>query len=197
MLAGPQNTWSAELTGQPHRASNSLRATAHPARRNIESILQLEKQDEAELLPHHRLFHGIGWLVGTLYFVTFQIVMVGGWIALNTASATRGWAFDKYPFPLLSIVLTLEAVLLTSCVLMRQNAIDQISERRNHLDLQINLLAEEEATRSLDLLQRIAERLGVPFEKDRKSIELANETPVDEIARDLREREKQEEEAKS
>ena len=102
----------------------------------------------------------------------------------------RGWAFDKYPFPLLSIVLALEAVLLTSCVLMRQNAIDQTSERRNHLGLQINLLAEEEATKSLDLLQRIAERLDVPFEKDRKSIELANATPVDEIARDLRAREK-------
>jgi hypothetical protein len=40
-------------------------------------------------------------------------------------------------------------------------------------------------------LQRIADRLGVPFEKDSKSKELANETPVDEIARDLREREKQ------
>jgi uncharacterized membrane protein len=185
------------LTGNPDQASNSRRATAHPARRNIESIIRLEKEDEAQLLPHHRLFHGIGGLVGTLYFVTFQIVMVGGWIALNTARATDGWAFDKYPFPLLSIVLALEAVLLTSCVLMRQNAIDQTSERRNHLDLQINLLAEEETTRSLDLLQKIAERLDVPFEKDRKSIELANETPVDEIARDLREREKQEDEAKS
>jgi uncharacterized membrane protein len=185
------------LAGPPDQTTNSNRATANPARRNIESIIQLEKEDEAKLLPHHRLFHGIGWFVGTLYFVTFQIMMVAGWIALNTTSATRGWAFDKYPFPLLSIILALEAVLLTSCVLMRQNAIDQISERRNHLDLQINLLAEEEATKSLDLLQRIAERLGVPFEKDRKSIELANETPVDEIARDLRAREKQEEEARS
>jgi uncharacterized membrane protein len=185
------------LAAPPDQTTNSDRATANPARRNIESIIQLEKEDEAKLLPHHRLFHGIGWFVGTLYFVTFQIMMVAGWIALNTTSATHGWAFDKYPFPLLSIILALEAVLLTSCVLMRQNAIDQISERRNHLDLQINLLAEEEATKSLDLLQRIAERLGVPFEKDRKSIELANETPVDEIARDLRAREKQEEEARS
>jgi uncharacterized membrane protein len=142
-------------------------------------------------LPHHRLLHAIGWFVGTQYFVTSQIIMVAGWIGLNTARATGPWAFDDYPFPLLSIVLAFEAVLLASCVLMRQNAIDQTSERRNHLDLQINLLAEEEATRSLDLLQRIADRLGVPFEKDSKSKELANETPVDEIARDLREREKQ------
>ncbi len=173
---------------------NSIPSTANPARRNIKSIIRVEKEDEAKLLPHHRLFHAIGWFVGTIYFVTFQFVIVGAWIVVNTISARRGWVFDEYPFPLLSIVLALEAVLLTSCVLIRQNAIDQASERRNHLDLQINLLAEEEATKSLDLLQRIAERLDVPFEKDRKSVELANATPVDEIARDLRAREKMESE---
>jgi uncharacterized membrane protein len=179
------------------QALKSNAGSGNAARRNIDSIIRLEKEDEARLLPHHRLFHALGWFVGTLYFVAFQILLGGGWIVLNSAQATRGWAFDEYPFPILSIVLSLEAVLLTSCVLIRQNAIDQISERRNHLDLQINLLAEEEATKSLDLLQRIADQLGVPFEKDRKSIELANETPVDEIARDLRAREKQEEEATS
>jgi uncharacterized membrane protein len=160
------------------------------ARRNIESILRLEKEDEAELQPHHRLFHAIGWFVGTIYFVVFQFVAVGIWIAVGALGAARGWVFDEYPYPLLAIVLSFEAVLLTSCVLIRQNAIDRTSERRNHLELQINLLAEEEATKSLDLLQRIAERLDIPFERDRKSIELANETPVDEIARDLRAREK-------
>jgi len=193
MLAGPQSGWSAKLAETRDHASNSKGPQVHPARRNIESILRLEKEDEAKLMPHHRLLHAIGWFVGTQYFVTSQIMMVAAWIGLNTAHATRRWAFDDYPFPLLSIVLAFEAVLLASCVLMRQNAIDQTSERRNHLDLQINLLAEEEATRSLDLLLRIADRLGVPFERDRKSIELSNETPVNEIARDLREREKREE----
>jgi uncharacterized membrane protein len=186
--------WSADLGRKPNQDSDPSCATANPARRNIESILRLEKEDEAKLLPHHRLIHGIGWFVSTAYFMSFQVVMVGVWIATNAFGARHGWAFDKYPFPLLSFVLALEAVLLTSCVLMRQNAIDQTSERRNHLDLQINLLAEEEATKSLELLHRIAERLGIPFEKDRKSVELANTTPVDEIARDLRDREKTEEE---
>jgi len=175
----------------------SRHSRAHPAQRNIESIIRLEKEDESKFLPHHRLFHAIGWFVGTVYFVAFQFIMVGVWIVLSTTSASHGLVFDKYPFPLLAIALALEAVLLTSCVLIRQNAIDQASERRNHLDLQINLLAEEEATKSLDLLQRIAERLDIPFEKDRKSIELANATPVDKIARDLRAPEKIESEKNS
>jgi uncharacterized membrane protein len=193
MLAAPPRKLSANLAQDPSPG----RSPSHPARRNIESIIKLEKEDKAELRPHHRLFHAIGWFVGTMYFLVFQFIVVGVWIALGTLGKKHGWAFDAYPFPILSIVLSFEAVLLTSCVLMRQNAIDQTSERRNHLGLQVNLLAEEEATRSLDLLQRIAERLDIPFEKDRKSVELANETPVDEIARDLRAREKQEDETAS
>ena len=46
------------------------------------------------------------------------------------------WRFDEYPFPLLAMLLALEAVLLTSCVLIRQNIADRAFERRNHLDLE-------------------------------------------------------------
>lgn len=97
-----------------------------------------------------------------------------------------GWRFDEYPFPLLSLVLALEAVLLTSCVLIRQNISDRAFERRNHLELQINLLAERESTLSLALLQRIAAHLKCPVENDAQCEELADETEVDEIAQDLR-----------
>jgi uncharacterized membrane protein len=93
---------------------------------------------------------------------------------------------------LLATILALEAVLLTSCVLIRQSTIDQTLERRDHLELQINLLAEKEATRSLRILQRIAKRLDIDNDEDCAPDELARETSVDEIARDLREREKSE-----
>jgi hypothetical protein len=75
-------------------------------------------------------------------------------------------------------------------VLIRQNAIDRTSERRDHLELQINLLAEQEASRSLDMLQRIADHLQVPNARAAQGEELAEDTAVDTIARDLRAREK-------
>jgi uncharacterized membrane protein len=156
------------------------------AARNIESILRIEKEDKRQLQPHHRIFHAI---VGTVYFFVFQCFAVAVWISANSLAATQSWHFDEFPFPLLSAVLALEAVLLTSCVLIRQNVIDQTSERRNHLDLQINLLAEREATTSLDILQRIAAHLRVPLAKDGAGEDLADETSVDDIARDLRARE--------
>jgi uncharacterized membrane protein len=168
------------------RGSQRPRAPSQ-ARNNIEAILRLEKEDEQELALHHRIFHAVGWFFGTTYFVSVQCLAVCAWVALNIM---RDSPIDPYPFPLLATFLSLEAVLLTSCVLIRQNAIDRTSARRDHIELQINLLAEQEATRSLDILQRIADHLNVPNVKDAQGEELAEDTPVDEIARDIKARER-------
>jgi len=164
--------------------------TETAAAENIDAILRLEKREEERRALHHRVFHTIGGFVGTVQFVILQCGAVAFWIVFNLYFAAP--ALDEYPFPLLATVLALEAVLLTSCVLIRQNLIDQALERRDHLELQINLLAEREATRSLRILQKIAERLGVADIEDRKEDELARETSVDEIARDLKAREERE-----
>jgi uncharacterized membrane protein len=162
------------------------------AARNIESILRIERKDEQKLLLHHRVLHAVGHFVGTPYFFIVQSLGVGFWIWINIGESK--WRFDEYPFPLLAMILALEAVLLTSCVLIRQNIADLAFERRNHLDLQINLLAERESTLSLDILRRLAAHLKCPIDQDAQSEELTKETPVDAIAQDLRASEEKEEE---
>ena len=169
-------------------------STPSQARNNIEAILRLEKDDAQELALHHRIFHAVGWFFGTAYFLSAQCLAVCAWVALNIMHGSHQ-AVDPYPFPLLAMFLSLEAVLLTSCVLIRQNAIDRTSARRDHIELQINLLAEQEATRSLDVLQSIAAHLNVPNVKDTQVEELAQDTAVDEIARDLKARERNESKA--
>lgn len=158
---------------------------------NIDAILRLEKEEEQSFVAHHRIFHAIGSFVGTVQFVFFQCLAVALWILI--CSYAPRFAIDEYPFPLLATILALETVLLSSCVLIRQNATDRILERRDHLELQINLLAEREATRSLRILQRIAKQLDVDGE-DCKPDELACETSADEIAKEIRQREKAEDE---
>jgi len=159
------------------------------AARNIESILKLEKQDEQQLSPLHRLSHGVGWFVGTIHFLMLQCALIVTWIAVNLAVAPAA-RFDPFPFSLLSSLLSLEAVLLTSFVLIRQNTNDRQAERRNHLDLQINLLAEEEATQILSLLRRMAEHMAIPAAAaDPRCEDLARQTEVTAIARHLRARE--------
>ena len=158
--------------------------------RNIEAILRLEKDSQSELSAAHRFFHKVGWFVGTVYFSIFQCLGLLIWIGLNAGPSSFRHPFDPYPFPLLSALLSLEAVFLTSFVLIRQTAIDMQAERRNHLDLQINMLAEEEATAILKLLRLLARRLDV--DDDVSSGDGHTESPVESIARHLKASEKTE-----
>lgn len=152
------------------------------AARNIEAILELERQHEESLNPLRRAFHWVGWFVGTIYFAIFQTLGLLIWIFLNVGPMHVRVPFDPYPFPLLSAVLALEAVLLTSFVLVRQGNLDRQSDRRNHIDLQINMLAEDEAAKAVRLLKRIAERLGIEEQDD---VDPLAETSVETIAKHL------------
>jgi uncharacterized membrane protein len=147
-------------------------------------------QARAKLLAALACRRGVGGFVGTIYFVVLQCFAVLAWIWSNVRIFGNA-PFDPYPFPLLSTMLALQAVLLTSFVLIRQNAIDRRSERRNHLDLQINLLAEKEATSILNVVREIAEHLDVDVTPDPEREELARDTPVESIARHLRSKEEQ------
>ena len=80
-------------------------------------------------------------------------------------NSVLGWyQFDPFPFTFLTLVVSLEAIFLSTFILISQNHETQLTERRNHLDLQINLLSEQENTKMLELLRLVAEKVGVPCE---------------------------------
>src|SRR5674476_1408135 len=85
--------------------------------KNIEAILELEKNDERQLSRFHRVSHAVGRFVGTVCFVGVQCAFALLWVVINTRVPGSHPPFDPYPFPLLSTVLALQAVLLTSVVL--------------------------------------------------------------------------------
>ena len=69
--------------------------------------------------------------------------------------------FDPYPFSLLTMIVSLEAIFLSIWILISQNQMTRQADRREHLDLQINLLAEQESTATLRAVHGIAHHLGV------------------------------------
>jgi uncharacterized membrane protein len=83
------------------------------------------------------------------------------WVALNLG-VTKVRPFDPFPFPFLTMTVSLEAIFLTLFVLASQNRMGRQADKRAHLDLQIDLLAEREMTAVLQLLQDIASHLKVP-----------------------------------
>jgi uncharacterized membrane protein len=97
-----------------------------------------------------------------------------------------GWRpIDPFPFSFLTLVVSLEAIFLSIFVLISQNTLTRLSERRAQLDLQINMLAEQESTRTVALLERIAEQLGVPVRAEPSERELAAPTDIRDVVSTL------------
>ena len=91
-------------------------------------------------------------------FVGVHVVLFGGWILLNTFPGLPH--FDPFPFTFLTLVVSLEAIFLSTFILISQNLETRISERRSHLDLQLNMLSEQENTKMITILLAIAEKVG-------------------------------------
>ncbi len=104
------------------------------------------------------------------------------WILVNTGHLGVA-PFDRFPFPLLTTIVSLEAIFLTLFVLASENRLTQDAERRGQLDLQVNLLAEQEMTMVLRMLQEICERLDLHETiRSEKFLELAKRTDVSQLA---------------
>ena len=90
-------------------------------------------------------------------FILAHVIWFATWVGLNLHRT----AFDPFPFNLLTLAVSLEAIVLTGFVLMAQNRMTQQADKRAHLDLQINLLAEQELTTILRVVCLVAERNGI------------------------------------
>ena len=128
--------------------------------RNIRTILKIRAQGAANRTFQERLADGITQFSGRMSFVYFHALWFGAWLFLNT-----GWfgvrAFDPYPYGLLTMIVSLEAIFLATFVLISQNRLSEESERRADLDLHIGLLNEAELTQTLKMLHAIHNKLGI------------------------------------
>lgn len=129
-------------------------------RRNIEAMRAQRQREEAEASFGERVADRITRFTGTLAFVAVHVVLVAAWVAVNA-----GWIAGVHPFDpsfvILATVASVEAIFLTTFVLISQNRVSMLAEKRAALDLQINLLAEYEVTQLIRLVRALAEKLGV------------------------------------
>ncbi len=151
---------------------------------NIDAVLGLEERAARDRPAAARVSHRIGSFVGSIPFAAIHLAVFVTWMAVNSGR-WPGLAFDPYPFTLLGTTVSCEAVLLTTFVLIKQNRQDELAERRAHLDLQVNLLAEREVTRILQLVQAISEKLGTDGVDDDELNELSQDIGIEELAKGL------------
>lgn len=100
-------------------------------------------------------------LFGSILFLIINIVVFVTWVLINTGKVQGIAPFDSFPFPMLTTVVSLEAIILTLIVLMSQNRQSLISSLREEVDIQVNLIAEREITKVLQLLSQYFKERGI------------------------------------
>src|ERR1700686_5620390 len=111
---------------------------------HIDSIVKQEEEALERRSSAERLADAVGGFAGSLPFVVLHLVLLIAWLLVNSGKIPRARPFDPYPFSLLGVIVAVEAVILSSFILMRQNRMMGRGERRDHLNLQVDLLAEKE-----------------------------------------------------
>jgi len=179
------------MTALPQKPAASKRgdATRPPhtvdelTAQNVAVIHRLEAAAFADRGCLDRLADHVARFAGQPLFLALHVAWFGLWITVNLLPGSRH--FDPYPFTFLTLVVSLEAIFLSAFILSSQNRAAEISDRRNQLDLQINLLTEQENTRMLKVLGAIAKKLGVTVSDDPSAEVLEQATRPDKLVEQI------------
>jgi uncharacterized membrane protein len=130
-------------------------------RKNVAAVVEMQRKEAAGRTLQDRLAAAMTAFSGSMAFVYIHAVWFGLWFLLNMGILRIPYVtqFDPYPFGLLTLVVSLEAIFLSTFVLIAQNNLSALSERRAELDLHVNLLAEQKTAKVLELLDHMAQQL--------------------------------------
>ncbi len=160
-----------------------IRSIDELTRCNVAIIAEMERAAAHVRSRGDRIADLIAAWVGSWAFIITQTVILIIWIALNLIALVNHW--DPYPFILLNLALSFQSAYAAPILMISQNRQAKLSERRNHLDLQINMLAEQETTEILRLLRLLCEHTGVRLDKDHNGRAFEEETKPAEIVRQI------------
>jgi uncharacterized membrane protein len=152
--------------------------------RNIRTIIRLRVKAASERNLQDRMADAITAFSGRMIFVYVHIVWFGLWIFLNDGHLKIP-SFDPFPYGLLTMVVSLEAIFLSTFVLISQNRLAEESERRADLGLQISLLTEHELTRVLQMLDAIQGKLGIEDDENSELADLEMETKPEDVLAEI------------
>ena len=174
---------------QRNRNGKKVREKDNPAlskviERNIRTIIHLRTKAASERSLEARIADAITSFSGRMIFAYVHIIWFVIWILLNT-----GWfglpAFAPFPYGLLTMVVSLEAIFLSTFVLISQNRLSKETERRADLDLHIGLLTEHELTRVLQMLDAIQEKLSIVDHANSELADLEMETKPEDVLAEI------------
>lgn len=153
-------------------------------RRNIEAMREQRRRDLASASRQAKTAQAITDFAGSMWFVYLHLAVFGGWILVNLGWIPFAPRFDP-TFVVLAMVASVEAIFVSTFVLIAQNRAAAAAEKRADLDLQINLLAEHEITQLIALVSEMAARMGIEKSRDPELEELAQDVAPEAVLEEL------------
>lgn len=141
----------------PPPAPDSLKSSL---RRNIYALRQRKLQEKASASLEQRLAHRITSFTGSMRFVYVHVLLYGGWLAANAGLIPGLLRWDP-TYVMLAMIASVEAIFLSTFILISQNRMATAADRRAELDVQVSLLAEQEITKLVQLVSEMAARMGI------------------------------------
>lgn len=161
------------------------RSVAELTQRNTQAIAELEEAAKADRSAADRVADAISGFCGRMAFIYLHVAWFSLWCGWNALPFVPDrLRLDPFPFPFLTFMVSLEAILLSTFILISQNRQGRLSERRNHLDLQINLLSEQENSKVLAMLESLLRHHGIDSGDPEVKV-LEESTQPDEMVRQI------------
>lgn len=157
---------------------------------NIETILEFYARDEQNLSRSQRALETISGSVGRPLYLGSIVLLVALWMLGNVVAHRMGYAeLDPAPFLWLQGLVGLGALLTTTVLLIKQNRLASLEERRAHLELQVNLLTEQKTTKLINLMEELRRDLpNVRNRHDPEAVALQQPTDAEQVLAELDER---------
>jgi uncharacterized membrane protein len=169
----------------PHQGNShghgDAKGSPDPVVHNVDEIVRLQQRDRLAMTRGERAADLITAFSGSMIFVYLHVAWFALWIALN-----QGWlgfrAFDPFPFGLLTMIVSLEAIFLSTFVLISQNRQALQADRRQKVNMQVDMLAEQEVTKLIHMVAEIQQHPGIHHEQDRELRKLERRTHIENLA---------------
>ena len=152
--------------------------------RNIRTVINLRLKAAREQSLQDHIADAFTSFSGRMVFVYVHVVWFGVWILLNTGRLGVH-PFDPFPYGLLTMIVSLEAIFLSTFVLISQNRLSEETEHRADLDLHIGLLTEHELTRVLQMLDAVQEKMGIEDHEESELADLEMETKPEDVLAEI------------
>jgi uncharacterized membrane protein len=151
---------------------------------NADALIARRNQELSSRSTGEKVADGIATFAGSVTFLYIHVAWFGFWILVNTGKVGLP-SFDPFPYGLLTMVVSLEAIFLSTFLLISANRLAKTAEEKADLDLHINLLAEHEISRVLRLVDAIAEKMGIEEAFDPEVEGLEQDTRIDDLLTEI------------